>query len=86
MSGWQPINTAPRDGSTIVAYFPACAGKHPRQDVVAVFWDSKCGWATAYSGACVDAEPTYWMTLPNAPLVVSQRTGRDGLGEMDARS
>jgi hypothetical protein len=86
MNDWQPINTAPRDGSTIIAYLPANAGRQPRQDLVAVFWDSKCGWATAYSGACVDAEPTYWMALPDAPIVGAQRVGKDDLRNADARS
>jgi hypothetical protein len=72
MDDWQPINTAPRDGRTILAYLPAHAGLPTRQDVVAVFWDAACGWATAYSGACLDAEPTYWMRLPDPPAAVER--------------
>jgi hypothetical protein len=86
MTNWQPINTAPQDGRTILAYFPANAGRQTRQDVVAIFWDLVCGWATAYSGACIDAEPTYWMALPDAPLAVTQHAGKAGLAEMVARS
>ena len=78
MNDWQPVNTAPRDGRTILAYLPANAGRETRQDVVAVFWDPACGWATAYSGACIDAEPTYWMRLPNPPAAVEPRVnGRE---------
>lgn len=75
MEAWQPITTAPRDARTILAYLPARAGQPTRKDVVAVFWDAGCGWATAYSGACVDAEPTYWMHLPDPPAVTHHGDG-----------
>ncbi len=74
MDRWQPINTAPRDGRTVLVYLPAGAGPPTRQDVVAVFWDPGSGWATAYSGACLDAEPTYWMPLPDPPGSAAPRT------------
>ena len=67
MGPWQPITSAPRDGRTVLAYLPAHAGSDTRQDVVAIFWDPGSGWATAYSGASLDAEPTYWMPLPDPP-------------------
>jgi hypothetical protein len=67
MTSWHPITTAPRDGQTVLAYLPAKAGLTTRQDVVAIFWAVGSGWATAYSGAHLDAEPTYWMPLPEAP-------------------
>ncbi|NOG74102.1 hypothetical protein [Roseicella sp. DB1501] len=67
MEPWKPITSAPRDGSTILAYLPAPPEPDRRQDVVAIFWDAVCGWATAYSGARLDSEPTYWMPLPAPP-------------------
>jgi Protein of unknown function (DUF551) len=70
-TGWRQIGTAPRDGRTVLAYLPAQAGGEVRQDVVAVFWDGsggrRGGWATAYSGARLDTEPTHWMPLPDPP-------------------
>ena len=67
MTGWRQIGTAPRDGRTILAYLPAYAGREVRQDVVAIVWDRGSRWATAYSGARLDAEPTHWMPLPDPP-------------------
>ncbi len=76
MDNWQPISKAPRDGRTILAYLPANAGHSPRQDVVAVYWDTGSGWATAYSGARLDAEPTFWMPLPDPPAITEPQTSR----------
>jgi len=73
---WQPIGTAPRDGRTILAYLPANVGHSPRQDVVAIYRDAGSGWATAYSGARLDAEPTYWMPLPDPPAAPELQDGR----------
>jgi hypothetical protein len=64
------------DGCTILAYLPANVGHSPRQDVVAIYWDAGSGWATAYSGARLDAEPTYWMPLPNCPAALEPQGGR----------
>ncbi len=78
MHAWQPITTAPRDGHTILAYLPAKAGLPTRQDVVAIFWAAGSGWATAYSGAHLDAEPAYWMPLPQAPTSTGSDRDSDG--------
>src|SRR5687768_13540481 len=75
MDRWQPINTAPRDGRTILAYLPANAGLPTRQDVVAICWAT--GWTTAYSGARLDIEPTYWMPLPRPPNTVEPHASKD---------
>jgi hypothetical protein len=84
MDKWQPISTAPRDGRTILAYLPANAGLPTRQDVVAIFWDA--GWATAYSGAFLDAEPTYWMLLPDPPGTVEPHIGKGGQQQADIQT
>ena len=81
MDKWQPINTAPRDGRTILAYLPANAGLPTRQDVVAVCWAA--GWTTAYSSACLDIEPTYWMPLPAPPGVAELHASQDGEHQVD---
>jgi hypothetical protein len=81
MDKWQPINTAPRDGRTILAYLPANAGLPTRQDVVAICWAA--GWTTAYSGACLDIEPTYWMPLPAPPGAVEPHASQDGEHQAD---
>ena len=69
MEDWRPIETAPHDGRTVLAYFPAQAGHAARQDVIAVYWT---GWGggrreTAWSGAKLHAKPSHWMPLPDPP-------------------
>lgn len=65
MSEWQPIDTAPKDGTTILAV---------DGDVIAVVW-----WSVACdpaqwrdfgglgAGGIDPFEPTHWMPLPEAP-------------------
>lgn len=58
---WQPIETAPKDGAWILAYWPTMPiSTYPR----VVFWDD--GWI------CADRDmgeyyPTHWMPLPAPP-------------------
>lgn len=69
---WQPIETAPKDGTRIIAW---------RVNVMSpfvVFWrehglsaeDGEFGWLTL-SGIkvhrCYGADPTHWMSLPAPP-------------------
>jgi len=84
MDRWQPINTAPRDGRTVLAYLPALAGLPTRQDVVAICWAG--GWATAYSGACLDTEPTYWMPLPDPPGAVEPQISKESQRQRDMQT
>lgn len=65
MKDWQPIETAPRDGTYILAWFSI----HEHQ-VVAFYtytqlgkgrWETKDGWSD------FDSEPTHWMPLPEPP-------------------
>lgn len=65
--GWLPIESAPKDGLRILAFFPG------RDGVVTVKWDYY-GWALdpdggtefAHTFAC---QPTYWRPLPTPPVV-----------------
>ena len=62
--GWQPIETAPKDGTWIMVYWPTMGiGQYP----FVVFWDE--GWQPArYSDRDYgEAFPTHWMPLPPAP-------------------
>jgi len=76
MSEWQPIETAPRDGTVIVLYskkIPYCTNH-----MAVGFWseipDSEfyVGWAIGMSRGFVDMdeqvdEVTHWMPLPPPP-------------------
>lgn len=68
---WQPIETAPRDGTDVLLFVP-WKGK----DVMAVGWWAQAiggHWCLA-GGVEIDtdifdyADPTYWMPLPDPPI------------------
>ena len=71
VEGWQPIETAPKDGTKIIVYFPAL-GK-----AATAHWSKSCNnrtdgkWPWSYhvgSQAFNRWEaPTHWMPLPPAP-------------------
>lgn len=62
---WQPIETAPKDGTSILLY--------TAYGVVEGFW----GWSEwqqtvicsnyDMSSTCFECQPTHWMPLPNPP-------------------
>jgi len=76
MSQWQPIETAPMDGTHIIGYIPV---KSNRGGVVGIFFEPEyqrkfLGIDIPHGGlwrySCheqVIAEPTHWMSLPNPP-------------------
>lgn len=82
MSEWQPIETAPRDGSMFLCWVSAVRygetdeGQQYAQDVSQVDfceWRTQvdipdCGWFDAFCGQIGDQQGvTHWMPLPEAP-------------------
>ena len=74
---WQPIETAPKDGSRILAFFPLNSGYCRKKNmeifmqVLIVGWDYY-GWQLAPDGGTefvyeITGEPTHWMSLPDSP-------------------
>jgi hypothetical protein len=74
MSEWLPIETAPRDGTGVLLFFPSRYGDHI---VISGFWggtdepDPEPGW---YHRECDSNkltgwgdEPTHWMLMPEPP-------------------
>jgi hypothetical protein len=69
---WQPIETAPKDGTKILVY----ASKSPVQDegIFVAEWGENRYWCNVevwrivggYQD-CGTVEPTHWMNLPKAP-------------------
>ena len=57
---WQPIETAPMDGTDILLGF----ARHDRPPVVAGWFDC---WAEYDCQNIVKGTPTHWMPLPPAP-------------------
>jgi hypothetical protein len=69
MSAWHPIETAPKDGSRIWAYFPFNGRSY------AVYWDQNGyeehpNWTLdGGESALLNYDPpTHWMPLPEPPL------------------
>jgi len=59
MSEWQPIETAPKDGTIIIVSAPAVgAARWSRFRDIEGYWE----W---FSGGTCD--PDYWMPLPSPP-------------------
>lgn len=63
-SEWQPIETAPKDGTSIIVYC-RFGGRHDYAVVIRrrEEWmvDTEDGWLS------IDFYPTHWMTLPEPP-------------------
>lgn len=61
---WQPIETAPADGSEFLGYEPiegiAVMYKFTGPDGI-FYWDA--------TSQCIEMHPTHWMPLPEAPNV-----------------
>lgn len=75
---WQPIETAPLDGTSILLFAPDYRTRHV---VVVGFWgddpvesskemDRRRTWRVKWDHGCMfdcDYEPSHWMPLPNPP-------------------
>lgn len=81
--GWQPIETAPKDGTTVLIFVPTDAPNiaHPTPVFAAYSYGGE--WVAQGCSASdgiylsFDAdEPTNWMPLPNPPTLHS--TGSEG--------
>ena len=71
MSKWQPIETAPKDGTRFLAFFALEENDEYYAQIVIIRWSYYKRWELAeYSGELdyeFDSQPTYWMPLPNPP-------------------
>lgn len=65
---WKPIDTAPKDGTTILVYTGPCCYV-AKQNVIPVHWSGWGGgvWENSTSGGKLSADPTHWMPLPPEP-------------------
>jgi hypothetical protein len=76
MTEWQPIETAPKDGTEILLFTTYLADEYYDEtfstvqigswdfghDTVEAIWRRPAGWACVKIG-----EPTHWMPLPEPP-------------------
>jgi hypothetical protein len=64
---WQPIETAPRDGTTVLLYFPD-AGKSQIDVGYWIEWEvGDANWSNEWTDAEIDCDPSHWMPLPEPP-------------------
>jgi hypothetical protein len=64
---WQPIDTAPKDGTWIWCVEADIACKtNPTQYAMRWCDQRNAGWYDDYNGQC---DPTHWMPLPEPPNV-----------------
>lgn len=68
MSEWRPIETAPKDGTGFLGFYPEKRGFVARQDVLPTHW---CGWGGGVWETCHGEKPihgpTHWMPFPEPP-------------------
>lgn len=78
---WQPIETAPKDGQTLLlgafnshGNWRTMRGQWVTQEQIDDYWDdpwfAEPGWheTAVESETCWGIEPTHWMPLPSPPV------------------
>jgi disulfide bond formation protein DsbB len=58
---WQPIETAPRDGTRILLFIPGFIG----DKIWTGLWAN--AWFTSIGKCDPDEQPSHWMPLPEPP-------------------
>lgn len=65
---WQPISTAPRDGTPILCFSPDALGQgFSDQSGIDVLWWEDGNWTYDGDSRVTIDLPTHWMPLPRAP-------------------
>ena len=62
---WMPIETAPKDGTRVIGYFPTEGYDLPV--VMQCLFDDGAWQFDVYEAPDRDASPSHWMPLPEAP-------------------
>lgn len=64
---WRQIETAPRDGRSIIVYRPNGRGAYIPQVGEDYWYVSKAGQFATWGRSNCDAQPTHWLPMPKAP-------------------
>lgn len=70
MSAWQPIETAPKDGTWVLLFSPDAEPDTPfigQWRDVEDYPDGGAWWENNGSSYCIDADPSHWQPLPESP-------------------
>jgi hypothetical protein len=71
VSRWQPIESAPKDGTAVLIFVPDMGNWPDRPTIVTAFWNGGLGWCdNAMVGCQTYGRPTHWMPLPAPPRMV----------------
>jgi hypothetical protein len=68
--GWQPIETAPRDGTWVLFFGVYAYGRETFQAIGRWMQDGRCPWSSDHSGGIESfaiVNPIAWMPLPTPP-------------------
>ena len=75
--GWQPIETAPKDGTRILLFVPPYGASTGHYSPARSNWGEKASLWIAHAVLNKEAAPTHWMPLPEPPLTAAQGDGTD---------
>jgi hypothetical protein len=64
---WQPIETAPKDGTPVLGFFGLTAGDEPPDMAVTKFNPESGAWISTEVPFEEFDTPTHWMPLPDPP-------------------
>jgi len=68
MSDWRPIETAPKDGSDTLLYWPLAGASADRPRIRIGYWRDPHGWVWQDRAVrSYSSFPTHWMPLPEPP-------------------
>src|SRR5688572_20436745 len=65
---WQPIDSAPKDGTAVLCFIPLpTMSDQSNSRILVMRWNDGAGWRTDVHPLQA-FEPTHWMHLPAAPI------------------
>lgn len=71
VAGWQPIETAPKDGSEILALWKR---SQIQSNGYGVVWFEDGSWRE-FDYECLVSDPTHWMPLPSVHAAPAKQEG-----------
>lgn len=67
LTQWQPIETAPKDGTRVLLFVPPYGPSTGHYEPARVNWGPNASLWVSHSILNKEAAPTHWMPLPTPP-------------------